>query len=240
MSTRTRYAEVRTALGTLATVWLLVLGATQAAPALPTADSVLAELRAGNTRHVKHAYAHPHVGAARRIELAKGQSPHAVILACADSRVAPEIVFDKGLGDLFTIRVAGNVAGDAEIASMEYAVEHLHTPLIVVLGHQSCGAVKATIDGGEAPGHLPTLIKAIQPAVDKAKGESGDLTANAVRDNVAMVVGQLQGSTPVLSEAVRSGKLRIVGAVYSLDTGAVTWLPEAPIPVDDVAPPSHE
>lgn len=199
--------------------------ATHAASTIPSADAVLAELKAGNSRHVKHTYLHPHLDKARRSELAKGQEPHAVILACADSRVAPEIVFDKGLGDLFTIRVAGNVAGDAEIASMEYAVDHLHTPVIVVLGHQSCGAVKAAIDGGEAPGHLPTLIGAIQPAVEKAKGESGDLTANAVRDNVAMVVEQLRSSKPVLADAAASGKLRIVGAVYSLDTGEVTWLP---------------
>lgn len=228
------------ALVTLLGIWLIVLGAAHSTAAhsaavhdtathgvstIPSADAVLAELKAGNSRHVKHTYLHPHLDKARRSELAKGQEPHAVILACADSRVAPEIVFDKGLGDLFTIRVAGNVAGDAEIASMEYAVDHLHTPLIVVLGHQSCGAVKAAIDGGEAPGHLPTLIGAIQPAVEKAKGESGDLTANAVRDNVAMVVEQLRSSKPVLADAVASGKLRIVGAVYSLDTGEVTWLP---------------
>jgi len=231
MTTGTRWSARRAAIPVaLALVWLLVLGAAKtashSAPALPTADTVLAELKAGNGRHVKHAYTHPHLSDARRTELTKGQAPHAVILACADSRVAPEIVFDKGLGDLFTIRVAGNVAGDAEIASMEYAVDHLHTPLIVVLGHQSCGAVKAAIDGGEAPGHLPTLIQAIQPAVDKAKGESGDLTANAVLDNVAMVVEQLRSSKPILADAVAAGKLRIVGAVYSLDTGAVNWLPD--------------
>jgi len=199
---------------------------TVAPPAAPTADAVLAELKAGNQRHAKHQYTHPHVSAARQKELVAGQHPHAVILACADSRVAPEIVFDQGLGDLFTIRVAGNVAPDAEVASMEYAVEHLHTPLIVVMGHQSCGAVGAAIDGGEAPGHLPALVNAIAPAVEKARTLPGNLSDNAVRINVEMVVDQLRASQPLLAKEVADGNLRIVGAVYSLETGAVTWLPE--------------
>jgi len=193
--------------------------------AAPTADAVLGELKAGNQRHVKTQYQHPHQTAARRQTLAHGQQPHAVILTCADSRVPPEIVFDEGLGDLFDVRVAGNVAGDAEIASIEYAVEHLHTPLVVVMGHQSCGAVGAAIEGGEAPGHLPSLVNAIAPAVEKARKLHGDLSDNAIRINVEMVVDQLRASHPVLAEAVTSGKLRIVGAVYSLSTGNVAWLP---------------
>jgi len=198
-----------------------------AAPAAPpTAEAVLAELRAGNQHHVKVQYTHPHETGARRHELARGQHPHAVILTCADSRVPPEIVFDQGLGDLFTIRVAGNVAPDAEVASIEYAVEHLHTPLVVVMGHQSCGAVAAAIEGGEAPGHLPALVNAIRPAVEKARALPGNLSDNAIRLNVEMVVEQLRASHPVLAEAVAAQKLRIVGAVYSLDTGNVTWLPE--------------
>ena len=213
-----------------ALVWL-VLGAAWAACAAsgggtaPSADAVLAELRSGNQHHVAHRYAHPHQTEARRRELVGGQQPHAVILTCADSRVPPEIVFDQGLGDLFTVRVAGNIAGDAEIASIEYAVEHLHTPLVVVMGHQSCGAVAAAVAGGEAPGHLPTLVAAIRPAVDRARPMKGDLNANAMRINVEMVVEQLRSSRPVLAEHVASGKLRIVGAVYSLESGAVTWLP---------------
>ena len=191
---------------------------------MPSADSVLAELKLGNAHHAQHRYTHPHETSARQKELAKGQHPHAVILTCADSRVAPEIVFDQGLGDLFTVRVAGNIAGDAEIASIEYAVEHLHTPLVVVMGHQSCGAVAAAIEGGEAPGHLPVLVGAIRPAVDKARGLAGDLATNAVRLNAEMVVDQLLASKPVLAAAVATGKLRIVGAVYSLDSGVVTWL----------------
>jgi carbonic anhydrase len=202
------------------------VASTAPATKMPTADAVLAELNAGNQRHVKAAYKHPHETTTRRQELTSGQSPHAVVLACADSRVAPEIVFDQGLGDLFTIRVAGNIAPDAEVASMEYAVEHLHTPLIVVMGHQSCGAVGAAIAGGDAPGHLPTLIDALKPAVDEAKTMKGDVSDNAIRINVEHVVDQLRSSKPILAEAVDSGKLRIVGAVYSLKTGAVTWLLE--------------
>jgi carbonic anhydrase len=196
------------------------------APAPPTPSAVLSELKAGNQRHVSHQYQHPHQSAARQKELVKGQSPHAVILACADSRVAPEIVFDRGLGDLFTVRVAGNIATDAEVASIEYAAEHLHTPLVVVMGHQSCGAVGAAIQGGEAAGHLSTLVHAIQPSVDAARKLPGDLTANAVRLNVENVVQQLRTSKPVLAPLVSEGKLKIVGAVYSLDTGRVEWLPE--------------
>ncbi|MGH7680579.1 MAG: carbonic anhydrase [Candidatus Eiseniibacteriota bacterium] len=197
-----------------------------AAPAAPTADAVLAELKTGNQHHVKHQYIHPHQTVARQHDLVGGQHPHAVILACADSRVAPEIVFDQGLGDLFDVRVAGNIAADAEVASIEYAVEHLHTPLVVVMGHQSCGAVAAAIQGGEAPGKLPKLVEAIHPAVEKARKQPGDLSVNAVRINVEMVVASLRASHPILAEAVASGKLRIVGAVYSLDTGNVSWLPE--------------
>ncbi len=210
---------------------LLAAGALAATPAggetatpILTPDAVLAELKSGNQHHVKHHYTHPHQTAARQRELVGGQHPHAVILACADSRVSPEIVFDQGLGDLFTVRVAGNIAADAEIASIEYAVEHLHTPLVVVMGHQSCGAVAAAIAGGDAPGHVPALITAIRPAVDEARSLPGDLAENAVRLNVERVVAQLRTSQPVLAELVAAGKLRIVGAVYSLDTGNVAWL----------------
>ncbi len=196
-----------------------------AAPSL-SAEAALKELQQGNAHHVQHQYTHPHQTGSRRNELAGGQHPHAVILSCADSRVPPEIVFDQGLGDLFTVRVAGNIAADAEIASIEYAVEHLHTPLVVVMGHQSCGAVGAAIEGGEAPGHLPALVHAIQPAVEKARKLPGNLSDNAVRLNVEAVVEQLRRSQPILAHAVAAGRLRIVGAVYSLDRGTVTWLPE--------------
>jgi carbonic anhydrase len=193
-----------------------------------TADSALAELRAGNEHHVAHKYQHPHEAAERQRQLVSGQNPHAEILSCSDSRVPPEIIFDQGLGDLFVVRVAGNVASDTELASLEYGAEHLHVPLIVVLGHQHCGAVTAAVQGGEAKGHLGTLVSLLRPAVEKTRGLPGDAVENAVKANVEMVVKQLRTSTPVLAEFVSQGKLKVVGGVYSLETGKVTWLPEGP------------
>ena len=192
----------------------------------PSAADVLAELKAGNEHHATKHYQHPHQTAARQRELTTTQHPHATILSCADSRVAPEIVFDQGLGDLFDVRVAGNIAGDAEIASIEYAADHLGVPVLVVLGHQRCGAVTAATEPGEAPGHLPVLIAAIRPAVEQARGMPGDAIDNAVRINVENVVRQLTGSQPVLAGLTAAGRLQVVGAVYSLDTGKIEWLPK--------------
>ena len=191
-----------------------------------TADSVLAELKSGNVHHVAHRYQHPHETVDRLRQLVGGQHPHAEILSCSDSRVPPEIVFDQGLGDLFIIRVAGNVATDTEIGSLEYGAEHLNIPLIVVLGHESCGAVTAAVQGDPPEGHIAALMNLIKPAVEKSRGMAGDPVANAVRINVEMVEKQLRSSSPILSELVAHGKLKIVGGVYSLETGSVTWLPE--------------
>ena len=149
---------------------------------------------------------------------------HAEILSCADSRVPPELIFDQGLGDIFVVRVAGNVAGDAELGSLEYGAEHLHIPLLVVLGHQHCGAVTAAVEGGEGEGHISALVHLLRPAVEQSKAMPGDRVENAVTVNVNLVVSQLRSSTPILSKLVKEGKLRIVGAVYSLETGKVTWL----------------
>ena len=201
---------------------LLALGAQES---VPSADAALAELKAGNAHHVAKTYQRPHQTAARQQVLASGQSPHCAILTCADSRVPPEIIFDKGLGDIFDVRVAGNVAGDDETASLEYAAEHLHVPLVVVMGHTQCGAVSAALEGGTLPGKLPNLMAAIRPAVDQSAHEPGNRLDNAVRDNVVHVVEQLRAAKPVLSDLVATGKLRIVGAVYSLETGKVEWLP---------------
>jgi len=187
-------------------------------------DAAITELKAGNERHSQHKYQHPHETLARQIELIKAQSPEAEILSCSDSRVPPEIVFDQGLGDLFVIRVAGNVASDTEIGSLEYGAEHLHIPLLVVLGHESCGAVTAAVQAGEPEGHIATLVDLIKPAIEKSRGMPGDAVSNTVRTNVQMVVQNLRKSTPILSELVAEGKLKIVGAVYSLETGKVTWL----------------
>jgi len=200
---------------------VLALAASQAAP---SADAVIAELKAGNAHFLAKKFVHPHQTSARQKELASGQHPHCAILTCADSRVPPEILFDQGLGDMFDVRVAGNIAGDAEIASLEYAAEHLHVPLVVVMGHTHCGAVSAAVEGGELPGKLPSLVAALRPAVDQAAHEPGDRVENAVRDNVIHVVNQLRAARPVLSELTAAGKLRIVGAVYALDTGKVEWI----------------
>ena len=203
---------------------LLALSAKES---LPSADAVLAELKAGNAHHVAKRYQRPHQTEARQRVLASGQSPHCAILACADSRVPPEILFDQGLGDLFDVRVAGNVAGDDETASLEYAAEHLHVPLVVVMGHTQCGAVSAALEGGTLPGKLPNLMAAIRPAVNQSAHEPGNRLDNAVRANVVHVVEQLRTAKPVLSDLVATGKLRIVGAVYSVETGKVDWLPAA-------------
>ena len=213
----------------IATAIILLLAATllgignQSEPKV-TPDSALSELKAGNEHHMKHQYQHPNETAARQRQLVAGQHPHAEILSCADSRVPPEIIFDQGLGDLFVVRVAGNVATDTEIGSLEYGAEHLHIPLLVVLGHESCGAVTAAVQGGEPEGHIGALVSLIKPAVDKSQALPGDKIANAVRINVQLVVQQLRSSTPVLAELVAHGKLKIVGGVYSLETGKVTWL----------------
>ena len=193
-----------------------------------TAELALMGLKSGNARHVEHRYQHPHLTADRQRQLASGQNPQAEILSCSDSRVPPELIFDEGLGDLFIVRVAGNVAADAELGSLEYGAEHLHIPLLVVLGHQHCGAVTAAVKGGKAEGHISALVNLLRPAVEKSRRLPGDAVENAVKVNVEMIVKKLRTSTPILAELVAQGKLRVVGAVYSLDTGKVTWLPDSP------------
>ncbi|HEV8268896.1 MAG TPA: carbonic anhydrase [Thermoanaerobaculia bacterium] len=184
-------------------------------------DAGLARLARGNARAAAGKAMRPHQNRARRKELASGQQPFAVVVSCSDSRVPPEIVFDQGLGDLFVVRVAGNVVDDTALGSIEYAVEHLGSRLVVVLGHERCGAVKAALDGGEAHGHVGSLVHAIAPAVEKVKDAEGDKLDLAVRANVSRVVEQLRGSEPLLKEAVGKGDLKIVGMRYDLDTGKV-------------------
>jgi carbonic anhydrase len=190
----------------------------------PGPDRALRELIAGNKRYVAAKVMRPHQAPTRRADVAKGQHPFAIVLGCADSRVPPEIVFDQGLGDLFVVRVAGNIADDAALASLEYAVEHLGPRLIVVLGHERCGAVDAAVKGGEAPGHLSSLVTAIAPAVTASQGKPGDRLDHAVRANVARVVEQLRSSEPILAPMVKAGKVQVVGCRYDLDSGAVELL----------------
>jgi carbonic anhydrase len=194
-------------------------GVTQAQNTL-TPDEALAQLMEGNQRFVARKRLSPHQNIARMTEVATGQAPFAAILSCADSRVVPEIAFDQGIGDLFVVRVAGNIAVTEDTASEEYAIAILGTPLLMVLGHERCGAVAAAVKGGELPGVLGSLVLAIQPAVKASEGEPGDRLTNAVKSNVRLQVQRLQTS-PVIASAVQAGKLKVVGAFYDLDTGAI-------------------
>lgn len=181
----------------------------------------------GNARFVSGNVTHPDQSAERRAETVSAQHPFAVIVGCSDSRVPPEIIFDQGIGDLFVVRTAGEVMDDASIGSIEYAVEHLNMPLVVVLGHDSCGAVKAAVDGGEAQGRIAGLVEAIKPAVDEAKGEAknGNQTLSlAIDNNIKNVVNELNSTDPILSKYVKEGKLKIIGAQYHLDSGRVDLL----------------
>jgi len=184
----------------------------------------LERLTKGNARYVegvslRHDFKH------EREALVGGQNPYAAILSCADSRIAPEYAFDSGRGDLFVCRVAGNFANNETVASLEYAVAVLGTPLILVLGHDSCGAVDAAIkslkDGTTLPGHIPSLVTGIAPAVKAVSGQAGDTLANAIRQNVIDNVARLSSATPILSAAVEQGKLKVSGGIYRLGDGRV-------------------
>lgn len=185
----------------------------------------LQRLMAGNQRFIAGKTIHPSQSIEDVKKAAKGQKPFAIILSCADSRVPPEIIFDQGVSNLFVLRVAGNILDDALLASIEYAVEHLHIPLLMVLGHKRCGAVEATLNvvqkGGEIPGHLKTLVTAIKPAVIQAKGKPEELLDQAVKANIKMVVQKLKNATPIVAKVVKVKKITIVGGYYDLDTGAV-------------------
>jgi carbonic anhydrase len=187
-------------------------------------DAALERLRQGNSRYVegvslRHDFKH------EREALAGGQNPYAAIVSCADSRIAPEYAFDSGRGDLFVCRVAGNFANTDTVASLEYAVAVLGVPLILVLGHDSCGAIDATIkslkDDKPLPGHMPSLVDAIAPSVKAVSGQGGDVLGNAIRQNVIDNVAKLNSATPILNAAVEARKLRVVGGIYRLKDGKV-------------------
>jgi carbonic anhydrase len=191
---------------------------------LVSPDGALELLVKGNDRYVegvsrRHDFKH------ERGALVSGQNPYAGILSCADSRIAPEYAFDSGRGDLFVCRVAGNFTNEDTIASFEYAVAILGTPLIMVLGHDACGTVDATIkslkDDTTLPGHLPSLVASLAPAVKASAGQSGDPLSNAIRQNVLNNVAALKAATPILDAAVAQQKLRIVGGIYRLANGRI-------------------
>lgn len=179
----------------------------------------------GNKRYVEGRSLSIDRDAARRGEVAKGQKPFAIVVTCSDSRVPPEVLFDQGLGQLFVIRSAGNVVDDIGLGSIEYAAEHLGAKLVVVLGHERCGAVDATVKGGELPGHIGAIAAKIKPAVAIGKAFPGDQVDNCVRANVVNVMSTLRDSKPILHEMVEKGELAVIGARYDLDDGSVSWIP---------------
>lgn len=183
-------------------------------------DEALARLKKGNHRFVTASVSAGKPTAARRTETAEGQKPFAVVVGCADSRTSPEILFDQNIGDLFVIRTAGSLVDDYALGSIEYAVEHLRTRLIVVLGHQNCGAVKAALAGGEAPGHIHALVGAIEPAVAASKGRSGDPLVNAIHANDDRVAEKIRKKAKLGEFA---SKVEVVEGYYDLHTGKVEW-----------------
>ncbi len=191
---------------------------------MPTGREALEKLLTGNERYAASGQNFPNQTAEHRSALCGGQHPFAVILGCSDSRVPPEQIFDRGLGDLFVVRVAGNVLDDLVLGSIEYATIHLRTPLIMVLGHSQCGAVTAAVSGGEPEGHISSLTAAIRPALDRTQDQNGDRVDDTARENAKLVAETLKLSTPALTDRVNRGKLLIVAAFYNLDTGLVDIL----------------
>lgn len=187
-------------------------------------DAALKRLHDGNERYAE-GVARRHDFKHEREALVGGQNPYAAILSCADSRIAPEYAFDSGRGDLFVCRVAGNFATEETVASLEYAVAVLNVPLIFVLGHDACGAVDATIkslkDDKPLPGHMPTLVTGLAPAVKAVAQQSGNVLDNAIRQNVIDNVAKLKGTAPILNAAVDGGKLKVVGGIYRLKDGEI-------------------
>ena len=199
------------------TSWAFAADAT--APSV-TADEALSRLKIGNERFASSKVSEGKPVAARRAETAQGQHPFAIIVGCADSRTAPEIVFDQNIGDLFVVRTAGNLVDDYALGSIEYAVEHLGVRLVVVLGHERCGAVTAALESSSAPGHINSLVRDIQPAVAASKGKGGDALTNAIHENDAEVAAKIRKQAELGELA---SKVKIVEGYYDLDTGKVEW-----------------
>lgn len=216
-------------------VGLMVAGLAWAAGTTKVSDQdALKRLQDGNARFVAGKGEHPRADEARRTDTARGgQHPFATVLACSDSREALEIVFDQGIGDLFTVRVAGNVSDTDQIASVEYGTEHLGTPLLVLMGHSKCGAVTAVVKGEPVHGNLPALAARIMPAVEKVRAahpgaDPADLVPAAIEANVWQSMDDLFRRSPIVRRLVKEGKLKAVGAVHDLESGQVRWLGEPP------------
>jgi carbonic anhydrase len=193
----------------------------------PTPEAALARLQEGHARFLADRPAARHTSAKERVKLATQQHPFAVVLTCADSRVAPELIFDQGLGDLFVLRVAGNVTEPGVVGSIEYAIEHLQCPLIVVLGHESCGAVTAAMKLDDLHGNLGALVEQVRLGGTTAGGDVTDLRAAldaAVRHNTRHHAGELVYKSTMIRDAVGAGRVRIFAGVYSLSSGDVDWI----------------
>ncbi|MBF9234113.1 carbonic anhydrase [Microvirga alba] len=191
-------------------------------------DEALKRIIDGNARYAANTASNKDFSAGRAAR-ATAQYPIASIISCADSRVAPELVFDQGPGELFVVRLAGNFVNNDGLASIEYGVNYLGVPLVMVLGHTGCGAVDATIkvlkDNVELPGHIPALVNSIKPAVEAAKKKNpSDLLAEATAENVRYNVQRLNESDPIVSKLVKDGKVKVVGGVYDIATGKVNLL----------------
>ncbi len=196
-----------------------VFGADHPAPSVD-ADAALAKLKEGNARFSSSKVSQGKPTAAKRAETAQAQHPFAIVLGCADSRTAPEIVFDQNIGDLFVVRTAGNLVDEHALGSIEYAVDHLGVRLIVVLGHTRCGAVTAALASDTAPGHVQSLVRDIQPAVKAAKGKDGNVTDLTVAENARLMAAKIRNEAS-LGEFAK--EVRIISGVYDLDTGKVEW-----------------
>ncbi len=220
---------------------LCPLGADEVAPAAPHAAApaaaeehaaeaispaqALQRLVDGNTRFVSGHPDHPNQTLARRVEAAAGQKPFAVIVTCSDSRVAPELYFDQGVGDIFVVRVAGHVLSDHVLGSIEYAVEHLHASVVVVVGHEKCGAVAAAVSSDRGEGKIGTLLDAIRPAVRDTRNQAGDKTENAVRGHARRTAKLIPAASPIVKNAIGAGHVKVFAARYDLVSGKVELLP---------------
>lgn len=227
---------------TIRTVFVLLLMSAAVVTAAPphaaepgvSPDQVLKDLMAGNQHYASGHMVFPHQSPERRTEVAGTQHPVAVIVGCSDSRVSPEIVFDEGIGDLFVVRTAGNRLDDLVLASIEYAVDHLGCTLVVVMGHERCGAITAAIDAEKEPAgnhgndaddsHVPVLLHLLQDAVTKAKNEPGDRVDNTVVENIRLVTRDLPKQSPLLAGKIKAGTLQVVGVRYDLDSGVVSTI----------------
>jgi carbonic anhydrase len=200
----------------------LAFAADPSAPSVSN-DAALANLKEGNARFAEHEVSQGKPNAAKRAETAETQRPFAIVVGCADSRTSPELIFDHNIGDLFVVRTAGNLVDDYALGSIEYAVGHLGARLIVVVGHDGCGAVKAALASDTAPGHVQSLVRDIQPAVQAVKGKEGDTLHLAITENARLMADKIRKEADFGDLAK---EVQIVYGVYDLSTGRVQWSKE--------------